>query len=412
MVRVSLDYLNPMKFGVWLTISSLLGWFSFFDIGLGNGLKNKLSEALAKKDYVLGKIYVSTTYAVLAAIVAITALLFFLANPLLDWTKILNTERGMLPEVEMLVLVVFCFFFIRFVLQILSIVLQAYQRPALANSLGTLGNMMALIIIFILTKTTSGSLIYLGLSLSAMPVLVLFLAAVYFYRHDLKLVAPSWRHVELTRAKDLASLGAKFFFIQIASLIIYQSSNIIISSFFGPAEVTTYNIAYKYYSFSYLVFVIVLTPFWPAFTDAWAKNDVTWIQKMVEKLMMVWGVFSILSAFMLLISNWAFHVWIGDQVIIPFGLSLGLLIYFITFALGNIFTTFINGIGKVKLQMYSSFMMVVIFIVMVLVLIKVFNFGIMSVVIGSIFANLYGITMGPIQFIKITRNQATGIWNE
>ena len=37
-----------------LTLSSIIGWFAFFDIGFGNGLRNKFAEAIAKGDHQLG----------------------------------------------------------------------------------------------------------------------------------------------------------------------------------------------------------------------------------------------------------------------------------------------------------------------------------------------------------------------
>ncbi len=55
-----------MAFG--LQLSSIVGWFSFFDIGLTQGLRNKFAEAKAKGDDELAQVYVSTTYAILAMI--------------------------------------------------------------------------------------------------------------------------------------------------------------------------------------------------------------------------------------------------------------------------------------------------------------------------------------------------------
>ena len=111
MVRVVLDYLDTSKYGIWLTLTSFITWFTFFEIGLGSGLKNELSEALAKKDFELGKIYVSTTYAILTIVIGIVAILFFTANFYIDWTKILNTDRNMSSELTNLAFIVFGFFF-------------------------------------------------------------------------------------------------------------------------------------------------------------------------------------------------------------------------------------------------------------------------------------------------------------
>jgi O-antigen/teichoic acid export membrane protein len=330
----------------------------------------------------------------------------------LDWAVILNTDKNLSSELRQLALIVFGFFFLTFVVQIISVVLNADQRPAIANLFGPLGNFLALIVIFLLTKTTRGSLIYVGLAFSIIPLSVMLAASVYFYRNDYKLIAPSINYIGLEHAQNLLSLGSKFFFISIASLVIYESSDLIISHFLGPAEVTPYDNAYSYFSLLLVLFSIIMTPLWSAFTDAWTKNDILWIRNTINKLVLIWVAISIGGVFLLLISNWFFPLWLGSRVHIPFYLSLGLLIYFITYTFGSIFNTFISGVGKIKLQMYSSYIMAFTFIVLVLILIKVFRLGIISIVIGSIFSNLYGLIVTPIQYHKIINNTAAGIWNE
>src|SRR5512135_2482246 len=68
LVPLTLHYLEKERYGIWLTLASLMGWFGFFDIGIGNGLRNKLSEALANNDTRQAKIYVSTSYGLVSAI--------------------------------------------------------------------------------------------------------------------------------------------------------------------------------------------------------------------------------------------------------------------------------------------------------------------------------------------------------
>ena len=50
LVPLTLGYLSQELYGVWLTISSIMLWLNFFDVGLTLGLKNRLSEAIARND--------------------------------------------------------------------------------------------------------------------------------------------------------------------------------------------------------------------------------------------------------------------------------------------------------------------------------------------------------------------------
>ena len=229
MVRVVIDYLDQTKYGIWLTMTSFITWFSFFEIGLGNGLRNKLGEALANGDYKMAKIYISTTYAILSIVITIVAVIFFVSNYFIDWTVILNTDQEMSTELSILAFIVFGFFFITFVIKLISIVLTADQRPALANTFGPLGNLLALCTIYLLTQTTKSSLIYIGIVFSVMPIIIFIIASVYFYKKDYKNIAPSIKYVKFEYSNDLLNLGFKFFIIQIIGLIMFQSSNFIIA---------------------------------------------------------------------------------------------------------------------------------------------------------------------------------------
>lgn len=416
MVRLSLDYLDSERYGIWLTLSSFLTWFSFFEIGLGSGLRNKLAEALAVKDYKLGKIYVSTTYAILTIVILIVAVLFFLGNNYIDWPVLLNTNKNMAQELSSLSLIVFCFFFLQFIFQLIGVILFADQRPALANSLSPIGNFLALIVIYIFTKTTQGSLLFLGWSLSLAPVIVLIVASFYFYKKEYSKIAPSIMFVDFKYAKELLSLGLQFFIIQISALVLFQSSNIIIAQYFGPKEVTSYNIAYKFFSIINMLFSLIMIPYWSAFTEAWVKLDIAWIDKTIKGLIKIFLAFTIVGIILLFIADWVFVVWIGEEkmknISINFLLKISLILNFLVFSFGGIFNMFINGTGKIRLQMISLFLGAIIFVPVTIGMIKYLHLGVASVVIGTILANFYSPFIAPIQYYKLIKDKAYGIWNK
>jgi O-antigen/teichoic acid export membrane protein len=411
LVPLTINYVNESRYGIWLTLSSMVSWFSFFDIGFGNGLRNKFAEALALGQDDLARIYVSTTYAILSIIIGTVLILFLFINPFLNWSKILNTTPEMAGELSMLALIVFVFFCLRFIFQLLTTVLTANQEPAKASLFDFLGSLFSLIIIFILTKTTSGNLIYLGTALSIAPVLVLIIFSVWYYARDYKRYAPSFKHIKFGFARNLMSLGIKFFIIQIAALVLFNTNNIIITQLFGPEEVTTFNVSFKLFSVVTMIFFIIATPLWSAFTDAYVKNDFGWIKTTLSKMRKIWFLLIIFTILILLCSPLIYKWWMrGNKVQVPFTLSVAMSSYVIVYIWQTIHVFLLNGIGKIKLQLYLVIISGVINIPLAIFLGR--KIGLVGITLTS---TLLFIVMGiifSIQTQKILNNTATNIWNK
>jgi O-antigen/teichoic acid export membrane protein len=410
LVPVTIHYVNPTRYGIWLTLTSIVGWFSFFDIGLGNGLRNKFAEAVASRKPELARTYVSTTYAILTIIIAIVLLIFFCINPFLNWAKILNTPANMVGELRLLALIVFGFFCIQFVLQLITTIITANQQPAQASVFGFLGNLLSLGIIYVLTKTTSGNLIYLGTVFSVTPVVVLISSSLWFYSHKYKQYAPSIKFVKFRFARDLMSLGIKFFVIQMAAVVLYQTSNIIIAHLFGPEQVTPYNIAYKYFSVITMAFSIIMLPLWSAYTEAWIKKDIAWIKNSINKLVLIWIFIAISVMIMLVSSNFIYRIWVGKEIKVPISVSVVMAAYVVINSWCGIFSQFLNGVGKIKLQLYSGTFGALINIPLSIMLGK--QFGIYGVLLSSVILGTVSAVWSPIQYNKLINNKATGIWNK
>ena len=286
MVPLTLDYVSTSSYGIWLTLSSIVGWFSFFDIGLTQGLRNKFAEAKARGDDESAQVYVSTTYAILGIIFAAVWALYLIFSQFLDWSSILKVSDEMRSEVTILALIVFTYFCLHFVLKIITTIVVADQQPAKSSLIDLLGQIVSLIFIGILVLTTEGSLINLGVALCLSPLLVLGGANLFLFNGVYKKFKPTLAKVDFSHSKGLFNLGMTFFVIQIAGIIQYQSANVIIARNFGTEEVTSYNIVYKYFLMINMIFTIFLTPFWSASTDAYAKQDFQWIKNGIKKYKM------------------------------------------------------------------------------------------------------------------------------
>lgn len=412
LIPLALNYLNPVKYGIWLTLSSVIGWFAFFDIGLGNGLRNKLAEALAKDDKELARTYISTSYAVLSIIIGIVYALFVLVFPYVNWSKILNTPQEMNAEINKLIFIVFSFFSLQFIIKLISMILKADQRSAISGGINTLASLLSLIIVFVLTKTTQGSLLWLSVGVSAANIIAPLIATIWYFNKDYRHLTPSFKYVKFASAKDLMGIGFLFFVMQFAALILFSTDSFIIDQLYGPEEVTPYNIAFKYFSLITMGFAIITTPFWTAYTDAYHKHDYEWIKRITRKLQLFWGALVFAVIIMIFCADFFYEIWVGDKVKIPFILSLSMGVWVLISTWTSIFGNFLSGVGKVRLSLYHSFAMIIINIPLCVFLAKYLNLGSTGVIIGTCVCVLPQVFLHPIQYKKIINNKAKGIWGK
>lgn len=410
LVPLTIYYVNPTQYGIWLTLSSIISWFAFFDVGFGNGLRNKLTEAIAKGNRELAKSYLSTAYALFISLFGTIWLVFIIINRYVNWSTILNAPAEMNGELKWLAFIVFTYFCLQFMLQTINIVLTADQKPAKAALIDFLGQFVALIIIFILTKTTRGSLINLGMALGLSPVLMLIVASAWYYKNTYGNISPSLKKVSVDCVRNIMGLGLKFFLLQISSVVIFQTNNIVIAHIIGPGEVTVYNVAYKYFSIISIIFMIVLNPFWSAFTDAYVRNDTEWMKNTVRKLEYLWTVVVAGGIFLLFFSKYFFPLWLGEKVLVPFNVSIFLLLYFLVYTRFNLYIILLNGIGKIKIQLLVYFPLAILNIPVIILLGK--GYGLAGMIFGNILISVPHVIYGPIQLKRLIENRATGLWNK
>lgn len=410
LVPVTINYISSELYGIWLTLSSIVQWISFFDVGFGNGMRNKLTTAIAKNDYNLGKSYVSTTYVIVTAIFTLIGLCAFVFTPYVNWSGFLNVSTQYQETLVGVMQVVILSFCIQIVLKLLQNVIQAFQMNALASCFDMLGNFVALIAILCMSYTLAPDLKYIALAFSVAPLLVYIIASLILYNTKFKQVSPSLNFYSSKYVKELFNLGGEFFVIQIAGIVLYQMINILLSRLCGPEQVTVYNIAYKYFGVAQMGLNIMLAPLWSAFTDAFAKNDYSWMSQIYKKLKKVYlGLSAILIA-MMFISPIAYSLWVGDSVQVPFLVSMLVCIYYVIALWCNITTCIINGLGKVRLQLWICLAMMFTFLPLANILGG--SLGINGVLTAMIIINTPSFFLQKVQVDRLLEKRAKGLWNK
>ncbi len=409
LLPITIKYVGAANYGIWLTISSVITWAALFDMGLGNGLKNKLSEDIALNNTDRAKNYVSSAYAMLVVISVMLFIVFKFVNPNINWYKILNVLPGTNPDLSFIVLIVFASFCVQFVIQLINNVLTAAQQPALPVLLNFAGQLATLLAVLILAKYTHGSLLYLVLAVTMLPLAVLFAGSLWFYNGSLKTIAPAIRGVKFNYATQLLKTGAAFFIIQIGALGLYETDNIVITQLFGPETVTAFNVAYKLFSLVLMFFVIAISPYWSAFTEAYVKQDHEWIKTAVGSIQKLWLGLSACVLVLLVCSPAIYRLWLGNSVRISFGLSAVMALYTITFIWQAIYVQFLNGIGKMRLQLYLCLASLLFNIPLSIFLGN--RIGVAGVTLSNVIVFVVMAILFSIQTKKLLNGTAKGVFN-
>jgi O-antigen/teichoic acid export membrane protein len=412
LVPLTINYISAENYGIWLTLSSVVSWINLMDIGLGNGLRNKLTEAISNKNYHQGRIYVSTTYASLSLVVSVIVLVFVASLPFLDWAAILNTDSSRSSELQLMAIIVFSSFCLQFVFRLITVILTANQEVALGSTILMLSNLSNLIGVYLVTQLAQPSLLLLTTVFSLSPLLIYVFATLYFFGKSYRHLRPSVKLVRMKYAKELMNKSSQFFIIQIASVVVFSSSNILITQYLGNENVAVYNTVYKYFSILLIVQEIILAPMWSAITDAYLKADMVWINTIMVRLNRNVLFFGVVSLIMTILSPWVYQLWIGESLNIPFEISAYMAVYIMLNIFTRTYSSFINGVGKIRVQMITSIFTAALTIPLSIFFTEKLNLGLSGTILASSTILLLTIPIKIFQYRRLMENTAVGLWNK
>jgi O-antigen/teichoic acid export membrane protein len=406
LIPLTIHYLSSAKYGIWLTISSTLGWINFFDIGLGHGLRNKLAEAIAKGEMEKAKSYVSTAYVSITIMCAALFGVFMVINNFLDWNALFKVPNGINEDFKQIALIVFSMFAIQFVLQLINSILLSTQQAYKVGLISMISNVFILLGIFLLTRFVKESLFNIACVFSIVPVVVYAIINVFYFNRSFKSFSPSVKFFQRDALKDVLHVGIKFFVIQISALVFVATSNILICRYMGVSFVSPYNVAFRYFAVITMGFSIIMIPYWSAYTEAYVKQDFDWIRKTIKQALKLWVVFLIGAIIMLSVSVFAYHLWVHDEEVssrIDFKLSFFMMLYVILISFGSVFMMFLNGIGQIKLQMTINLIGMCLFFPLSYFFVKTLDLGLTGMILATIICSAYGYIVAPLEVRNVLR---------
>lgn len=411
LVPLCLKAMSQKEYGIALTVTAIVNWISFFDVGIGNGLRTKLGQALAEGDLMTGKKYVSTAYYYISLICLGLLLLYGGLHSFIDWHSFLNVKPEEAPNLPSCIFLVIAIFALRFILQLISMVLLADQRSYLNDSILPIANVMTLGVVFFLYRYGKTNLQSVMLTTVAMPAGVLLLYTFWLFNGRYKPLRPSRKSVSTALRKGLLTLGWQFFLLQMCVLIVFSTSEVLIAKLYSVEQVTTFNIASKYYGFSFLLANMVIGPLWGAFTNAWYQKDVAWIVSVIRRMHALNFLLLIANGVLFMAATPLLKLWLGKEAPISTGLALSLIFYNTQLIFNNVFALFLNAVGKLKVQVITSVIGAAINIPITIVLVENTNLGLASIGLANLISLVPSSIFTSVQANRLLKTSVPGKTN-
>lgn len=408
MVPLTLKCLGAYQNGVWLTISSLLVWIDQMDIGLGNGLRNRLAVHLAHDEHFEAQRIVSSTFAMLVCLTLPVMLILLVLVWQLDVYVLLNVDPDLIPELRTALACGVTLVCLTFIMKFINNVYMGLQLPAVSNLILATCQTVALLLTWVLYSMDKASFLNVVIANTCAPLIVYCIAYPFTFHLKFTWLRPTIKGINLHSAFELGNLGVQFFWLQIASVIQFLTANIMISKLFTPEMVTPYQITYRYMSLVIVAFTVTCMPFWNATTDAYERGDMEWIRKASQKMNLLTLALALGLCTMTAVSPWVYDIWIGDSCRIPLSMTIMMAVYIFLLVFSMRYSYFLNGIGALRLQLYTT-----VFAILFVPLAWIVSFYTHSIIcfMAVMCACLIpGIFVNITQFNKILAGKAVGIW--
>ena len=403
-VPILILFLGKIEYGVWITIFSIVNWIFTFDLGIGQGLRNKLTEALSVNDLEKASQIISTSYVFISLFSLLILILGIFFIYFANFQELLNYKAKSNSFLQNFVFLSLFFTIINFVISLYKKLFLAVHKSFVIELVNVFFQTFYLVITLIwLHYNLEKSLISLVFIFGVINFVVSLIATFVFFKIQEKVLF-SFKKVSLKEGRLLLGLGGKFFIINCSLIVILSTDNIIISNLLGPTFVTDYFTVQKIFQFLIILFTIVLSSSWGLYSEAIIKKDYNWIRQNLKKMnFFLIGILTLGVIFFYFIEE-ILNIWIGKDLIeIPKGLAFCNMIYTFIFCFTNIYMFFINASNKINIQMYLYVFAAIINIPLSIFFVKLLG-STTGVILSTLLCFLPLLVTMPIQSYMIIKN--------
>lgn len=351
-VPVSIAYLGNEKYGLWMTVLSIISFSSFLDIGITPLLLNRMAESFSKNDNANFKQYFSSGL-FLGSIIFVFGVIFAFIAYYIPWENIFNLKNTIdRTEIRLLISLLLFLSFGSLGLAVVENFYNSRLKVLKPQIYATLANIIGfgLLILSIKLKMSLPMLAFFNMFPVLLYRLLLLIEILIGKR---KFISLNFRKM-IGVLKELIPTSVHFMGIQFAAVVISSAPNIIIAKSISMSAVTTFSVSYKIYNMPLMFLAAIFPIFWPAFTIAWEKKRYDFLRKSLFKS--IYLTVFLLVLYIIIIMIFGKHIikilTLGN--VVPSGqLMFCLGIWMVVQAVINWLSTFLHSITDFKFEFLS-----------------------------------------------------------
>jgi len=372
-------HLGASASSVWLLVSSLTGYFSLLDLGIGDSLVKYVAQYKAQKDeHKLNQLITTTFFIYLAmGLLAATGLFtlghFFITS--------FNIPVGLVQKARIITYVAAATMLLGFPTSIFSGVLSGLQRYDISALIGFASSILSVIlsvlfllkgygvVTLVLINSISGAL---GWALNA-----------YYAKKLLPFLRISCSLFNKETIRVLFGLAVSLFVIHVCMMIIYPTDRIVIGAFLPVGLIVFYEAAYKIYHLVVSLPQLLASAVIPAASELDILHDAESLKNLfLRGTKYMTSFFLALAIPIILLSKQILVYWMGND----FGSHYLLVVVFIAhlfFNFNHLFAYYLLvGMNKIRFTLWYYVSSASLNLALSVVLVQ--KIGLIGVVLGTV----------------------------
>jgi O-antigen/teichoic acid export membrane protein len=350
-VPLTLRYLGPERYGMWMTISSLLAVLSFADLGVGNGLVSSIASSAGKDDSTTMGRLVSSAFYMLLGIALIIVFSFVIAYSFVPWDKVFAvSSQDAAREAGPSVLAFMMCFAIGLPFTIVQRLQMGLQESWRSNVWQAAGSVFSLAGILIAVRLRLG-VTALVVAMSGGPVLASMLNTLIEFASRRPELRPTLGNVDFHTWTTLIRSSAIFVALQLCLIVATGTDSMVIAQVDGASSVSSYSVMYKLFTIA-SVFTLFVNPLWPALGESLSRGDHAWARTAMNRAITLCVIVGLLlSAALFLFAQTIVKAWAGPAVVPDMVLVGGFSAWILVVAYGGPLSTLLNNKQFLRFQL-------------------------------------------------------------